>query len=654
MIVFFDILLLDDDACLRKPHRERRRLLKEVIREINGRAGLAEQQIVDFSRSDGRHRLEKAFHGAIIQRWEGYVLKGCDDPCISLLSVEGDCPGRWIKLKKDYIPGLGDSADFALIGAKYSSRDAAGLNNISKLHWTHFYVGCPVGVEGVAQSNAKAEFRVIDVIGRHSMNSQTMQYLNQMGEFCACSPDADDDIFRVKYGHVNIPHMDVVFKTPFIVELLGSGFEKPSGAGYYTLRFPRILKIHSDRSLEDAVSFPHLQELADKARSAPTEELSQEEEQWAKRMTFSHGRERSSSQSSSSSMSPQSSREGACESSDTGRTAVSPADFDADKENTSNVDSSGLSGNAGHTRTDEIPVARTYNTAMSRMESKTEDCLSTIQKAYGKNLDSVPSKRKRTPEARSNGETYGLLHPMNTVTIHTSPRQGDLGRGRLVGDESTRKTTTLVKQCLKSPITTLPVYLAGSSAKEQYQCRDTLSLLKDAEKTFSCAGFVQRLCSKKCREGLRNSNPYASSQHMMLGLILLDMQEPSLLSTLLIEVSNALADMAYLPPRGKIFFLGLDILGLGLEPADHRFCLRLTWENISKTYFYSCLKWDFRRYTSLGDDGHSLGQIFGSSNDGFALVFDPDEVTTLGEFVSIEPLVHHQDQALTLHYYEQS
>jgi DNA ligase-4 len=55
------------------------------------------------------------------------VLKGCDDPYLS--SEEGR---TFIKLKKDYIPGLGDTADFVIVGGRQDAGDAQDLQ-IGKL-----------------------------------------------------------------------------------------------------------------------------------------------------------------------------------------------------------------------------------------------------------------------------------------------------------------------------------------------------------------------------------------------------------------------------------------------------------------------------------------------------------------------------------------
>lgn len=284
MIVFFDILLLDDDICLSKPHRLRRLLLKETVKISPGRAEISEQEIIDFSRPDAIRRLQLALSRSIAERWEGYVIKACDEPYFSILSSErGDGFSRWIKLKKDYIPGLGDTADFALIGALYDAKDALSLSSTRQLSWTHFFIGCLDNKEDVVQLSASPRFRIVDMIGTHSLGVNNMHVLNQWGKFVACDVDSNT-AFECYSIHNSLPNMDVAFKTPFVVELLGSGFDKPSNTQYYTLRFPRVLKIHWDRSFEDAISFVELQELAQKARAVPTNELEEENAVWVEKV----------------------------------------------------------------------------------------------------------------------------------------------------------------------------------------------------------------------------------------------------------------------------------------------------------------------------------------------------------------------------------
>jgi DNA ligase-4 len=283
MIVFFDILLLDDDNCLIKPHRLRRLLLKETVEITPGRAEISEQEIIDFSRPDAIRHLQLALSRSIAERWEGYVIKACDEPYFSVLSERSDGFGRWIKLKKDYIPGLGDTADFAVIGARYDAKNAPSLSTKRQLSWTHFFIGCLDNKEDVVRLSASPRFRIVDMIGIHSLSVNDMQVLNQWGKFVACDVDSNTafDCYSI---HNSLPNMDVAFKTPFVVELLGSGFDKPSNAQYYTLRFPRVLKIHWDRAFEDAISFVELQDLAEKARAVPADELEEENALWLEKV----------------------------------------------------------------------------------------------------------------------------------------------------------------------------------------------------------------------------------------------------------------------------------------------------------------------------------------------------------------------------------
>ncbi|CRG87500.1 splicing factor 3A subunit 3 [Talaromyces islandicus] len=290
MIMFFDILLLDDDACLGKPHRLRRLLLKDTVTLIPGRADISEQEVIDFSQPDGPRRLQIAFSKCISERWEGYILKGCDEPYFAILSSdtkEGFC--RWIKLKKDYIPGLGDTADFCLVGARYDPKDTQHLSNMGHLSWNQFFIGCLDNKDAVIQSDALPRFRLIEVIGRHSLSASDMQMLNQWGKFVACQAESNH-VFETFSLHNSLPEMDIAFKTPFVVELLGSGFDKPGNTQYYTLRFPRVLKVHWDRTFRDAISFSELQSLADKARLVPEQGLLEETSLWYEKIGEAHGR----------------------------------------------------------------------------------------------------------------------------------------------------------------------------------------------------------------------------------------------------------------------------------------------------------------------------------------------------------------------------
>ena len=80
---------------------------------------------------------------------------------------------------------------------------------------------------------------------------------------------------------------------------MGAGFDKPADTSYFALRFPRLLKIHGDRSFNNTISFEELQEMAKRCNEV-LEDSEREETSWLKRLgryDFNVERSRSSSPS---------------------------------------------------------------------------------------------------------------------------------------------------------------------------------------------------------------------------------------------------------------------------------------------------------------------------------------------------------------------
>ena len=205
------------------------------------------------------------------------MLKGCDDPYFSL---EGS--KAFIKLKKDYIPGLGDTADLIIIGGRRDARDEQEPK-AGKLWWTSFCIGCVENKDEVSRFNLKPRLRIIDMIDRHGMSKGDIVYLNRHGyfrrvPFAKSTPEFD---IIVEPGQGLQP--SELFSHPFTVDVIGAGFDKPANAGYFTLRFPRVLKVHDDRSFRDTVNFSELQEMAKRCLEIP-DDPEGEEESWLRRL----------------------------------------------------------------------------------------------------------------------------------------------------------------------------------------------------------------------------------------------------------------------------------------------------------------------------------------------------------------------------------
>ncbi|KAB8256609.1 hypothetical protein BDV32DRAFT_161091 [Aspergillus pseudonomiae] len=575
MIVFFDILLLDDDVCLKKPHRERRLLLKNVVQVIEGFADISQQRILDFCRPGSQSQLENIFAKGVAERWEGFVLKGCEDPYFTIFpSQENGSLGRWIKLKKDYIPGLGDTVDLAIVGGKYDSRDAAGLKHIRKLSWTHFFIGCLLNKEDILQS--KPKFRVVDVINRHCMSAKNMQILNQFGEYTACGIDSGHG-FDIEYGTGTIPGIDVVFRTPFVVEMLGSGFEKPSGARYYTLRFPRIVKIHWDRLFEDAASFSELQLLAEDARKVPSEELAQEETEWNKRLKLGNSsseyivnRPQSLTNSSRVTQSPVEELDEACLQSSNnsvergnerapGTTHTIPIYIDETMPSTPSSEISDIHGNF-----------------LTSNENLSSHQVSRQQKSRSTTTNPTRSKQSKSTDELENSNTKLYSNIPSTLT-NTS----------IQNPESMAKQSN-PQNITKSSLTALPIHLIHRNASIQEQPTSTLPLTINPNINI----FVKSLLSRSLK-----AQPQITPT---LALLLLNPRETPLGRALLDLTTNLSKRLQTPSPSsshlqiGRIFLLDSSLLDLGTDVTDPRSCVRMSWEDIGRKYFYACVSWGFK------------------------------------------------------------
>jgi DNA ligase 4 len=113
IIIFYDILLLDDIVYATELYDKRRYRLRSVMQYIPGRAKIGTRMKIRFLLRYASELLRYEFTRAIIAYWEGLVLKGYNNLYFAFSGTH-----QHIKLKKDYITGLKDTADFAIIGER--------------------------------------------------------------------------------------------------------------------------------------------------------------------------------------------------------------------------------------------------------------------------------------------------------------------------------------------------------------------------------------------------------------------------------------------------------------------------------------------------------------------------------------------------------
>ncbi|KAF5024885.1 hypothetical protein F66182_3043 [Fusarium sp. NRRL 66182] len=280
MIVYYDIMLLEDQSLVSTRHSERFKILSNLICCRQGWAELVPRQIIDFGHVAGASTLRKAFALQILARKEGLVLKP-DEPYFDFADQRRKFSSCCIKLKKEYIGNFGDVGDFAVVGARYDSAKAMTYR-IPGLKWTHFYVGCLDNREAVKRWNGKPEFTIVNVV---ELNETLLkEVVKSSNPQPIASEEGDKFLRKLAPGIEQGLPPTVIFTKPLVFDLRCFGFDKVGNTGFWSLRFPSVTKVHFDRDFTDTVSFEELQELAREASTATELEDSQENLQWIEKL----------------------------------------------------------------------------------------------------------------------------------------------------------------------------------------------------------------------------------------------------------------------------------------------------------------------------------------------------------------------------------
>lgn len=280
MIVYFDVLLVDDQSMLNVRHSERRRRLFSVVKCQEGESALVRSTSINFTSRIAAGELQQAFATCIVKRQEGLVLKP-DEPYFSFGPGRRKYASCCLKLKKGYIKNCGEIGDIAVIGARYDSTRAKVLR-LPDTKYTHFFLGCLLNKDDVKRFRVKPRFKVInEVEPSAAILDQFRRYVFPKpvpaGESCAMQLD-------IPAGMLQGPGPSTVFEEPAVFELTCFSFHKESNTDFWSPRFPYVSKIHSDRSWKDCLDFSELQELAEDEIKAPEREDSQEMARWIQKL----------------------------------------------------------------------------------------------------------------------------------------------------------------------------------------------------------------------------------------------------------------------------------------------------------------------------------------------------------------------------------
>ncbi|GAA5927468.1 hypothetical protein JCM1841_000934 [Sporobolomyces salmonicolor] len=228
----FDMLYLNGEPLLDKNLLERRELLRKHLQPVEGEFAFATSE--DASTVDEIQTfLDKS------------IKDGCEGLMVKMLEGEGSSyePSRrsihWLKLKKDYLQGVGDSFDLVVIGGDYGKGKRTNV-------YGAFHLAC--------YDAESATYQAICKIGTGFSEEQLKQHWDTLHPLELSQKKAYYDMGTAKGP-------DVYFEPKIVWEVLAADLSLSPvysaarglcGDRGISLRFPRFLRIRDDKDAESS------------------------------------------------------------------------------------------------------------------------------------------------------------------------------------------------------------------------------------------------------------------------------------------------------------------------------------------------------------------------------------------------------------------
>ncbi|KAL0071951.1 ATP-dependent DNA ligase Cdc17 [Marasmius tenuissimus] len=227
----FDLLYLNGEPLLHKPLTERRKLLREHFEPVDG-----EFQFAKSSDSETTEDIQTFL--------EESVKDGCEGLMVKMLETDASYyePSRrsvnWLKLKKDYLAGVGDSLDLVVVGGFYGKGKRTNV-------YGAFLLAC--------YDADSEEFQTISKIATGFSDEALQSHYEMLKPLELQKPRGD-----LKVGGAKA---DVWFEPQVVWEVLTADLSLSPiytaaqglvGERGISLRFPRFIRIRDDKNADDA------------------------------------------------------------------------------------------------------------------------------------------------------------------------------------------------------------------------------------------------------------------------------------------------------------------------------------------------------------------------------------------------------------------
>ena len=240
----FDLLFLNGEPTVNKTLRERRELLHQSFVPVEGEFAFAQ-----YGNTREIEEIQILLDESVKASCEGLMVKMLDT------EESGYEPSKrsrnWLKVKKDYLSGVGDSLDLVVLGAYYGKGKRTSVYGAFLL---------------AAYNERDQSFETVCNIGTGFSEAILEELHTQLSEIVIDRP-------KPFYSHSTVKNdqPDVWFEAKFVWEVKTADLtlsprykaaaeEMPGGKGV-SLRFPRFLRVREDKKTEQATESGRVAEM---------------------------------------------------------------------------------------------------------------------------------------------------------------------------------------------------------------------------------------------------------------------------------------------------------------------------------------------------------------------------------------------------------